>query len=411
MKHPHTVARPLVALLGCGALLPLALPTAAAADPLREAPPILVGPVVVGPGAPAFPAAAYRVDHAADGPYTDVQLTLQVQAAEELRLGFAARDCHGLDATVDGSPTRPEYPSAPLAVSGGPFDTQFVVVVPPGAPHTVVVQAHCDQWTEHRDPRLDYPQATFLLNRLLDGPAARVVHLEPAAARSTADLRLRVETAVDNHPEGPVTGAPVETPHRRVLEGPATLDPHEPLAAAVAVGEYQQPRNWAFGLAVGLALDWPLVERTVLDRATGQVVERWYETPGTKYAAPRMWLRALFHYGWERWMLVTGLEGDPLGALEVPLTFVWFPQDRPTGWGHPIGDWHLLFGLAFQVFNDSSPNDYAFDPRIFLRGGIGFRFHALSAEFAYELAPPMGEWNGPRGLFEHKVLITFPLVF
>jgi hypothetical protein len=410
MMQQPIASRPLAALCG-GAALWLCAATAAADEPPREAPPILVGPVVVGGGAPAFAAAHYRVDHAADGPYVDVQLALQVQTIDELRLGFGARDCHGLAVTVDGGPARPEYPSGALPAAGGPFDTQLVVVVPPGGPHAVVVQAHCEAWDERRDPRLDYPQATFLLNRLLAGPTVRVVRLEPGAARDAADLRLRVGTSGDERPEGSVTGSPVETADGRVLEGPATLDPAEPLEAAAALGDYVQPRNWAFGLAIGIALDWPLVERTVVDDASDQVVERWYETPGTKYAAPRMWLRALFHYGWERWMLVTGLEGDPLGALEVPLTFVWFPQDRPTGWGHPIGDWHLLFGLAFQVFNDGSPNEYGFDPRVFLRGGIGFRFHALSAEFAYELAPPMGEWNGPRGLFEHKVLITFPLAF
>ncbi|MBN1774174.1 MAG: hypothetical protein JXB32_23145 [Deltaproteobacteria bacterium] len=408
MTHQQPSPRALVVLWGVALLLP-AVP--AAADPAREAPPILVGPVVAGDAAPVFAAAHYRVDFDTDGPYSDVQLTLQVQAADELRLGFAARDCHGLAASLDGGPTRPEYSSTPLPASGGPFDTQLVVVVPPGDPHTVVVQAHCETWQERRDPRLDYPQATFLFNRLLDGPDARVVHLEPAAARDAADLRLRVETAADAQPEAPVVGTPAESADGRVLEGTVTLEPLEPLEAAAAVGEYAVPRNWSFGLAIGLALDWPLVERTVVDTASGQVVERWYATPGTKDITPRMWLRALFHYGWERWMLVTGLEGDPLGALEVPLTFVWFPQERPTGWGHPIGDWHLLFGLAFQVFNDWSPNDHAFDPRLFLRAGFGFRFHALAAEFAYELAPPMGDWNGPHGLLEHKVLITFPLAF
>ncbi|NMC70072.1 MAG: hypothetical protein GYA57_08420 [Myxococcales bacterium] len=393
-----------------GAALTIAA-TASAAEPAREAPPILVGPVLVGPGTPVFPSVRYRVDHHTGGPYAEVEVTLQVEAAEELRLGFAARDCHGLAATIDGAAARPEYPSAPLPAPGGPFDTQFLVVVPAGAARSVTLRARCEPWTERRDPRLDYPQATFLLNRLLDGPEARIVHLEPAAARTSGDLRLQVETAADEQPEAPIPGTPRDVPGGRVLEGPATLDSPDPLEVAAIRGTYAQPRSWAFGLAIGLALDWPLRERTVRDTATGQVVERWYATPGTKETTPRMWLRALFLYGWERWMFVTGLEGDPLGALELPLTFVWFPQERPTGWGHPVGDWHLLFGLAFQAFNDWSPNEYAFDPRLFLRGGVGFRFHALSAEFAYEFAPPMGDWNGPHGLFEHKVLITFPLAF
>lgn len=410
MKHDRPTLRLLAApLAAAGVLFPSA---AAAAEPARKPPPILVGPVAVGPEAPAFSSAHYRVDHDTGGPYAEVLVTLQVEAAAgELRLGFAARDCHGLAATLDDAPARPEYPSAALPAPGGPFDTQILVVVPPGASHVVTVQAHCEPWTERRDPRLDYPQATFLLNRLLEGPVARVVHLEPAAARASADLRLRVETAADERPEAPVSGTPQDGPDRRVLEGPATLEGPDPVEIAARTGAYEQPRNWAFGIAIGLALDWPLRERTVLDTATRQVIERWYETPGTKETTPRMWLRALFHYGWERWMLVTGLEGDPLGALEVPLTFVWFPQERPAGWGHPVGDWHVLFGLAFQAFNDWSPSEYGFDPRLFLRGGVGFRFHALSAEFAYEIAPPMGDWNGPHGLLEHKVLITFPLVF
>jgi len=393
-----------------GATLSLAA-TASAAEPAREPPPILVGPVLVGPGAPVFPSARYRVDHHAGGPYAEIEVTLQVETAEEVRLGFAARDCHDLAATIDGAAARPEYPSAPLPAPGGPFDTQLLVVVPPGAARAVTLRARCEPWTERRDPRLDYPQATFLLNRLLEGPEARIVHLEPSAARASADLRLQVETSADEQPEAPVSGVPRDVPDGRVLEGPATLDSPDPLEVAAVRGTYAQPRSWAFALTIGLALDWPLRERTVLATAGGQVVERWYETPGTGESAPRMWLRALFLYGWERWMLATGLEGDPLGALELPLTFVWFPQEQPTGWGHPVGDWHLLFGLAFQAFNDGSPNEYAFDPRLFLRGGVGFRFHALSAEFAYELAPPMGDWNGPHGLLEHKVLITFPLAF
>jgi len=406
MHRRPTLPRALALLAG---VIRICTATASAAGPAREPPPILVGPVVVGPGAPVFSSARYRIDHRAGGLYVPVEVTLQVEAADEVRLGFAARDCHDLAATVDGTAARPEYPSAPLPAPGGPFDTQFLVVVPPGSGHAVTVRARCEPWTERRDPRLDYPQATFLLNRLLEGPEARIVHLEPAAARSAADLRLQVETAAGEQPEAPVSGSPRDVADGRVLEGPAARASPDPLEVAAVRGTYAQPRSWAFALAIGLALDWPLRERTVLDTPGGQVVERWYETPGTGESAPRMWLRALFLYGWERGMLATGLEGDPLGALELPLTFVWFPQEPWTGWGHPIGDWHLLFGLAFQAFNDGSPNDHAFDPRLFLRGGVGFRFHALSAEFAYEIAPPMGDWNGPHGLLEHKVLITFPL--
>jgi len=61
------------------------------------------------------------------------------------------------------------------------------------------------------------------------------------------------------------------------------------------------------------------------------------------------------------------------------------------------------------VFNDLSPVDHALDLRPFLRAGLGFRFFWLTCEAAYEIAPPVGDWNGERGLLEHRLAITFPV--
>jgi hypothetical protein len=35
----------------------------------------------------------------------------------------------------------------------------------------------------------------------------------------------------------------------------------------------------------------------------------------------------------------------------------------------------------------------------------------IQAEIFYEVAPPVGDWNGPRGLVEHKLGFTFPFAF
>jgi hypothetical protein len=35
----------------------------------------------------------------------------------------------------------------------------------------------------------------------------------------------------------------------------------------------------------------------------------------------------------------------------------------------------------------------------------------LTFELSYEIAPPVGDWNGPNGLLEHKLLFNFPFTF
>ena len=110
-------------------------------------------------------------------------------------------------------------------------------------------------------------------------------------------------------------------------------------------------------------------------------------------------------------MLSTGIEGDPLGVLEVPLVFKWFPQDRGPGWGWSILDYRFFFGAALQVFNTASPIEHGLDVRPFIRIGAGLRFYVIQAEIFYEVAPPVGDWNGPRGLVEHKLGFSFPFAF
>ncbi|MBI5488830.1 MAG: hypothetical protein HY905_15965 [Deltaproteobacteria bacterium] len=394
------------------ALFLLASGPARAADTLEPVP-LLVGPVTVDATPVAFSAASYRVLFAQTATRASVELTVQVQAATEVVLGFAGRRVSGLAVTIDGAPAPLEYSIAPLAVAGGPFDSQILVRVPPSpaGSRTVVLTARCETAYRIIDAALTYPEASILPNLWLDGPRAHVLQLDPASA-ITAPLALRLETTDPQRPAGPVAAAADATPGGAALEGSVVAGSTAPFEVSAVEGEMPVPRRWGFSVGIGLALDFPHVENVARDRTSGAVTERWYTTTGFRSPFARMWLSGLFVYEFrDHWMFSTGLEGDPMGVLEIPVLFTWYPQAPPADDAGRILDYHVLFGLALQVFNDLSPGSYGFDPRPFIRLGAGFRFFVLTMDVAYEIAPPVGDWNGPYGLLEHKLLITFPFAF
>jgi hypothetical protein len=390
------------------ALAVLAAPPAAAwAAPT----PILVGPVTAPAGAADFAAAAYRAAFDESGRTAEVALDLIVTTPGTIpvALGFGGRGLLRLEATVDGAPVRVRPATAPIAAAGGPFDRQVWVEIPAGvASHRVVVSAHVETVLEELGPAMTAPEATFILNRWEDPPVGHAVLLDPADAARGA-VTFEVRTPSSSRPDAPVAGTTTDDGEGRVLRGAATGG--GPYRIASVAGPEAPPRRWSLGFAVGIGLDWPLTERTVIDRTSRRVVERWYETPGVGDHSPHAWLRLFYQYAVDDLLITTGLEGDPLSILEIPITVSWFPIPPSPSDPRQIGDVRLLGGLAFQVFNGASPGDHGFDPRIFLRVGAGFRLFLWSGEIAYEIAPPMGEWNGPRGLMEHKLTFTCPFAF
>jgi hypothetical protein len=390
----------------------LLLPAAAArAQPAGEGPPVLVGPLVLQPAGATVPSASYRVEFAEGGRTARVELTLQVAGPPgDLVLGFAGRGVGWLGATVDGAPVEPERAPAPLAAPGGPFGTERLVRAGPGAGgvRTVVVRALCEARTEEREPQLTFPQATFARNRGIAGLTARVLRFDPAAAAG-ADLAMSVTTVAPQWPEAPVAGTRAAAPGGWALEGAVVADPGAPLEAASVEGSYERASNWAFQIGLGTALDWPHVEMTETAGEDGPVVERWYVTPGFHDYVPRLWLRGALQHAFDEWLLTFGVEGDPGGVLELPCLFTWFPQEGGPDRGDTFADYHFFGGLALQVFNDAAPHEHAFDPRPFVRVGAGVRLLLFTIEIAYEIAPPVGPWNGAYGMLEHKAFVSLPL--
>ena len=396
------------AALLAAALAAVVPDSAAASDPART--PLLVGPVAVDAAAASFPAASYHVTFGEGASRADVELVLQVQSATEVVLGFAGRRVDSLTVTIDGAPAPIDYSIAPLPVAGGPFDSQILVHVPPSPTgvRAVVLHARCETDLREIDAGLTYPEASILANLWLDGPRARVLRLDPASAVA-APLTVHLETLAPHRPEGPLAASAAATTAGAVLDGPVAPGTAAPFEISAVEGEVPVARTWGFALGIGLALDWPHVENRVYDGTPPVMIERWYSTKGFSEPTARMWLSGTFRFAFrDQWMFGVGVEGDPLGVLEIPLLFTWHPKAPPADQAGRILDYHVLFGLGLQLLNDMSPGEYGFDPRPFVRVGAGLRFHVLTFDLAYEIAPPVGDWNGPNGLLEHKLLFTFP---
>jgi len=393
-------------------VLPLALATAAAAH-AEDAASQLAGPVLLGPAAVEFGTASYGVTFGEGGRTVHVELALPLTSAAggDVALGFAVRGVWRVSAELDGVPV-PVGPAAAFPLAGGPFDEQLAIGVTlvPGATQTLVVRALGDTVGEEREAQLTYPQATFLLNRLLDAPRARVVELRPGPA--LVDLHMRVETVPPQWPEAPVAGELLEAGGRYVLEGPVVADLAVPLQVSAIEGQYDQPRNWGVIFGIGAGIDWPRSWGTRRDPVSGAVTGHYFYTPDFGDPASRVWFRGLFAYAFHpHWRFETGVEGDFAGALEIPFTFTWFPQEGYPEFFDLFGDYHFIFGLAAQLINNRMPEDHGFDPRPFLRLGVGARFLLVTLDVVYEIAPPLGDWDGRWGGLEHKLLITFPFAF
>lgn len=401
-------ARIRVLALAAALLVPAA---ALAAD---ERPAGLAGPSLAGPA--DLRVAPHWAARFGEGGRT-VHVTLEVPLASatggELLVGFGLCGTWRLQATADGLPLAVEPAPADLALDGAPFDRQVVVRVPlvPGVPVLFELRADGDTTFEERVPRLTYPQATFLLNRLLEGPRARFVELRPGPLPSgTPEVRMLVETAPPQRPEAPVAGELGEREGRVVLEGPIVADPAAPLVLSAVEGEYEQPRNWGFTFGIGAAVDWARMYGCPASRTCDEADRRWY-TADADGPGSRVWFRGMFAWAFERWLIEAGVEGDLAGALELPVVFTWYPQEGAPGFFDVFGDWHLFFGLSLQLINDRMPEDYGFDPRPFVRLGAGLRILMVTLDVAYEIAPPLGGWEDRFGGLQHKLLITLPWRF
>ena len=381
-----------------------------------ERPPLLAGPVLLGPAPAQVRSAALRVrfGESARTAEAEYALTIEGTQAGETLLGFAGRGVRSIRATVNGAPAAVEPAATPLPLGGGPFDQQVTirVAVLPGTVAAVAVTVLCETSGEERNPRLTYPQATFITNWLLDGPRAQVLRIQPGPALAqAAAFALRVESAAPRRPEAPVEGAVVSTPDGAAVEG-FVADPSGAFEVAAVEGEYETPKNWGIAFGMGLALDWPRTSRNVTDPATGDVIGTEYDSRGADEVNSRVWFRGLVEWAFRpAWIFETGVEGDFKGALEIPATFVWFPMSGTPGRFDVFGDCRLFGGLAVQLLNNLSAGEKGFDPRVFLRLGGGIRLLMVTIEAAYEIAPPLGAWDGERGGLEHKFLLTIPWVF
>ncbi|MBN1771167.1 MAG: hypothetical protein JXB32_07910 [Deltaproteobacteria bacterium] len=340
-------------------------------------------------------------------------LPLRSDAGGEALVGFGAVGTWRFHAFLDGQAVGLEPAPADLGLEGGPFDEQVVVRVPlaAGVPALLELRADGDTTFEERDPRLTYPQATFILNRLLEGPRARFVELWPGPALLEApELRMRVGSAPPQRPEAPVAGDVVDSGGRLWVEGPVVADATVPLVLSAVEGDYEQPRNWGFTFGIGAAIDWARMYGCPSSSPCDEADRRWY-TDNADGPGSRVWFRGMFAWAFGRWLLEAGLEGDFAGALEVPLLFTYYPQDGSPGFFDLFGDWHLILGVSLQLINDRMPEDHGFDPRPFLRLGAGLRFLMVTLDLAYEIAPPLGGWGDRYGGLEHKLLITLPWRF
>jgi len=406
-------------LLAC--LVLAALPSAARAD-AEDPVPRLAGPVLRGPADAQLGAASYAVVFGEGGRVAHVELALPLSSAAggEAQVAFGVRGVWQLLAWADGTPVAVEDAASAMP-GGGPFDRQFLVRLPlaPGAPVQLLVRALGDTQGSEREPSLTYPQATFVLNRLLEAPRARSVEIQPGTA-GAGELRLRVETVPPQWPEAPVAGEMTEENGRWVLEGPVVADLAVPIEVAAIEGEYAAPRNWGITFGIGAAVDWARLYGVVgcnddPPPAAGEscVSERngWY-SPDAGDPASRVWFRGAFAYTFDpHWLFEVGVEGDFAGALELPLVFTWYPQDGSPGLYDIFGDYHFILGLAVQLINNRMPEDHGFDPRPFVRLGAGVRFLLVTLDLVYELAPPVGDWDGRYGGLQHKILITLPFRF
>ena len=417
-QHPtiQPVARRIAPRSWLSALL-LAVVIAPAPASARDADlPLLVGPIPVGPSDVRVDAARYDVafGEGARMVHVGIEFTVTSPVGGELALAFGARGAWRLEAEVDGAPLAVEHPPE-LALPGGSYDDRVLFRVPllPGVPAAVRVRVLGDTAGVEREATLTYPQATFLLNQLLEQPRGRAVSFQPGPLLVAApELRMRVETVSPQRPEAPVTGEAVESAGRAVVEGAVVADLAAPIEVAAVEGEYEAPRNWGIIFGIGAAIDWPRTQRIDRDPATGEELGRTWETPGYDSPASRVWFRGLFAWAFRpKWRMEVGVEGDFAGALELPLTFTWFPQDgRPRKFDY-FGDYHFFFGAALQLINNRMPEDYGFDPRPFVRVGGGVRFLVVTLDLAYEISPPVGDWYGRWGGLEHKLLITLPFAF
>jgi len=402
-----------VLLLG---LLSAVLPAVAAAETHDGDLPLLAGPVLLGPADVLVGAATMTVAFGEGARVAHVELVVPLSSAAggELVLGFAGLGAWRVEADVDGLAATVE-PTSGLPLGGAAYDSEVLVRAPlvPGASAVLRVRALGDSAAGSREAALTYPQASFLLNRLLDEPTVRTVRFLPGPLLTQArELRMRVETVPPQWPEAPVAGEAVESAGRWVLEGPVVADLAVPLEVSALTGEYEAARNWGFIFGIGAAVDWPRCEAVVKDPLTLEVTSRYFYSPDFGDPASRVWFRGLFAWAIGRkWRLETGVEGDFAGALELPLTFTWFPQDGRPGFFDMFGDYHFIFGVALQLINDRMPHDDGFDPRAFVRLGAGIRFLLVTLDLIYEIAPPVGEWDGRYGGLEHKLLITLPFAF
>lgn len=409
MRRAYIRTLVLIAVLGVSA-------AEAFADPAPARPAGFAGPALAGPADLQLrePRLVAEFGEGARTVHLVYLLPLQSRAGGEAQVAFATRGTWRLRAFLDGQPVALEPLPAATTLPGGPFDDQLVarVPLPPDLPVTLELRADGDTTFEKRDPRLTYPQATFLLNRLLEGPRARVVELWPdPTLLDRPDLRMRVVAVPPQRPEAPVAGDVVESGGRLWVEGPVVADAAVPLALSAVEGDYEPPRNWAFTFGIGAAVDWGRTYGCPSSRTCDDADRRWYtldaDGPGS-----RVWFRGVFAWTLlDRWLVEAGLEGDFAGALELPLVFTYYPLEGSPGPLDLFGDWHLLFGLSLQLINDWMPEDYGFDPRPFVRLGAGIRFLLVTLDLAYEIAPPLGGWEDRFGGLEHKLLITIPWRF
>ncbi|MBI5489556.1 MAG: hypothetical protein HY905_19645 [Deltaproteobacteria bacterium] len=408
--------RRLAALVAAPLLLSLAASSPTRASTSDSDLPVLAGPIPVGPADVRVDAAAYDVafGEGARMAHVGISFTVTSPSGGELALAFGARGAWRLEADVDGAPLAVERPPD-LPLPGGPYDDRVLLRVPllPGIPAAVHVRVLGDTAGLEREATLTYPQATFLLNRLLDQPRGRAVSFQPGPLLAGApDLRMRVETISPQRPEAPVTGEAIESAGRTVVEGSVVADLAAPVEVAAVEGDYQAPRNWGIVFGIGAAVDWARTQRIDRDPDTGAETGRTWVTLDAGDPASRVWFRGLFAWAFRpKWRMEVGVEGDFAGALELPLTFTWFPQDGRPGFFDYFGDYHFFFGAALQLINDRMPEDHGFDPRPFLRLGGGVRFLVVTLDVAYEFSPPVGDWDGRWGGFEHKLFITFPFTF
>lgn len=399
----------LIAALGAPAVEALA-------DPAPPRPAGFAGPVLAGPADLELqgPRITAEFGEGARTVHLAYLLPIRSPGGGEALVAFATRGTWRRRAFLDGQPVAFEPLPAAANLPGGPFEDRFAIRVPlsPDVPAILELRADGDTTFEKRDPWLTYPQATFVLNRRIEGPRARGVELWPdPALLDRPDLRMRVVAVPPQRPEAPVAGDIVESGGRWWVEGPVVADAAVPFALAAVEGDDEPPRNWAFTFGVGAAVDWGRTYGCPSSRTCDEGDRRWY-TADADGPGSRVWFRGVFAWSFlDRWLLEAGLEGDFAGALEVPLLFTYYPLDGFPESLDLFGDWHLLFGVSLQLINDRMSEDYGFDPRPFVRLGAGIRFLLVTLDVAYEIAPPLGGWEDRFGGLEHKLLITIPWRF